>query len=165
MRRDCLPFLFSFSEVGDDVRYWVFVSWVSATADFKIAVKCVWGIPKYTSSIVSVSMNWFHFRVEIQIATLPSCRLHACGKKPQDSRLVRKATRRECKSSLAVQWNSLRKNDKYTYSSFLGINLCVNCFTTPPTSHCSRSVSKIDLRSQRKFQWDMKFWGKSYKKT
>ena len=30
--------------------------------------------------------------------------------------------------------------------------------------HCSRSGSKIDLRFQRKFQWDMKFWGKSYQK-
>ena len=32
-------------------------------------------------------------------------------------------------------------------------------------SHCSRSVSKIDLRSLQKFQWDMTFWGKSYQKT
>ena len=32
-------------------------------------------------------------------------------------------------------------------------------------AQCSRSVSKIDLRYQRKFQWDMKFWGKSYQKT
>ena len=29
---------------------------------------------------------------------------------------------------------------------------------------CSRSVSKIDLRSQQKFQWHMNFWGKSYQK-
>ena len=31
-------------------------------------------------------------------------------------------------------------------------------------THCSRSVSKIDLRSQRKFQWNIKFWGKATKK-
>ena len=31
-------------------------------------------------------------------------------------------------------------------------------------AHCSRSVSKIDLRSQQKFQWDMNLWGKSYQK-
>ena len=31
-------------------------------------------------------------------------------------------------------------------------------------AQCSRSVSKIDLRSQRKFQLDMNFWGKSYQK-
>ena len=31
-------------------------------------------------------------------------------------------------------------------------------------AHCSRSVSKIDLRSQQKFQWDMNFWGKSFQK-
>ena len=34
----------------------------------------------------------------------------------------------------------------------------------PSFAHCSRSVSKIDLRSQRKFQLDMNFWGKSYQK-
>ena len=33
-----------------------------------------------------------------------------------------------------------------------------------PYAHCSRSVSKIDLRSQQKFQWHMNFWGKSYQK-
>ena len=32
-------------------------------------------------------------------------------------------------------------------------------------AHRSRSSSKIDLRFQQKFQWDMKFWGKSYQKT
>ena len=43
---------------------------------------------------------------------------------------------------------SLRKGRKQSYQA-----------------NCSRSISKFDLRSQRKFQWDMTFWGKSYQKT
>ena len=35
--------------------------------------------------------------------------------------------------------------------------------SSPP--HRSRSGSKIELRFQQKFQWDMKFWGKKYQKT
>ena len=31
-------------------------------------------------------------------------------------------------------------------------------------AHCSRCASKIDLRSQQKFRWDMDLWGKNYQK-
>lgn len=31
-------------------------------------------------------------------------------------------------------------------------------------ARCSRSVGKINMRSQQKFRWDMNFWGKSYQK-
>ena len=37
-------------------------------------------------------------------------------------------------------------------------------FPPAASAHCSRIVSKIDLRSQQKFQWDMNFWVKSYQK-
>ena len=56
MRRDCLLFLFSFSEVGDDVRHRVFVTWVCLPVQsLKLQLDVFEGFnPKYTSSIVAV---------------------------------------------------------------------------------------------------------------
>ena len=54
----------------------------------------------------------------------------------------------------------IRKTDNLTKDHF---SICIlSCQVQAP--HCSRSGSKIDLRSQQKFQWDINFWCKSYQK-